>query len=394
MAGLLARKVGCNIMPGEIEETFICALFYELGQILAQFYFPEEVQAARNLMQAKNLSEKHAAAQVLGLSFEELGIGIAKTWGFPSAILHSMHHLPEQTLKKPVSHVEMLRLVAGYSNEVCRAIAVCTSENRGKVLRTLVERFAVCLPISEKLLLAAVEESFGELKEFATVLQANLKHSQFVRQVRIFLGSDLDARAASPQAVLERTLADTALDLPPSFTEETNISTAQGVLASGIQDISNSLVEDFTLNDILRITIETMYRAMGFRRVLLCLKDGRSDMMVGRFGFGADVAELAKVFRFPLAFEPNVFHLSLQKAVDLIISDIDDPKIAERIPQWFRDQVGAKTFVLFPLTLRNNPVALIYCDKETAGSIVIPANELTLLKTLRNQALLAIKQYC
>jgi hypothetical protein len=37
-------------------------------------------------------------------------------------------------------------------------------------------------------------------------------------------------------------------------------------------------------------------------------------------------------------------------------------------------------------------VALIYCDKERAGSIAIPERELALLKTLRNQALLALKQ--
>jgi hypothetical protein len=37
-------------------------------------------------------------------------------------------------------------------------------------------------------------------------------------------------------------------------------------------------------------------------------------------------------------------------------------------------------------------VGLIYCDRDKAGSIVIPEKELSLLKTLRNQALLAIKQ--
>jgi hypothetical protein len=52
----------------------------------------------------------------------------------------------------------------------------------------------------------------------------------------------------------------------------------------------------------------------------------------------------------------------------------------------------AKTFVLLPLLIKGTAVALIYCDRERAGSIVIPEKELSLLKTLRNQALLAIKQ--
>ena len=42
--------------------------------------------------------------------------------------------------------------------------------------------------------------------------------------------------------------------------------------------------------------------------------------------------------------------------------------------------------------IKGKAMALIYCDKQAANSIVIPERELSLLKTLRNQALLAIKQ--
>ena len=52
----------------------------------------------------------------------------------------------------------------------------------------------------------------------------------------------------------------------------------------------------------------------------------------------------------------------------------------------------AKTFVVFPLNIKTNPVALIYADREEAGGIEISEKELSLLRTLRNQAVLAIKQ--
>jgi GAF domain-containing protein len=167
---------------------------------------------------------------------------------------------------------------------------------------------------------------------------------------------------------------------------------AQAVLTAGIQDISSSLVDDFQLNDVLRITLETMYRAMGFQRVLLCLRDGKTERMSGRFGFGSDTNEIARSFQFPLGYAADVFHLATSKAVDIIIADIDDPKIADRIPPWYRQLTTARTFVLFPLNIKGKPLAMIYCDKDRAGSIAIPERELALLKTLRNQALLAIKQ--
>jgi hypothetical protein len=114
--------------------------------------------------------------------------------------------------------------------------------------------------------------------------------------------------------------------------------------------------------------------------------------MQGRFGLGPDVNELARRFRFSLQFAPDVFHAAMKNGVDILISDVDDPKIGTRIPEWFRNTVSSKTFVIFPLNIKNNPVAMIYADKEHAGEIVISDKELSLLRTLRNQAVLAIKQ--
>jgi hypothetical protein len=131
---------------------------------------------------------------------------------------------------------------------------------------------------------------------------------------------------------------------------------------------------------------------MGFQRVLLCLKDAKAETMVGRFGFGADTNDIARQFRFPLAYAPDVFHLATGKGADIIIADIDDRKIADRVPDWYRSLISSRTFLLFPLNIKGAPLALIYCDKERAQSIAIPGKELALLKTLRNQALLAIKQ--
>ena len=161
---------------------------------------------------------------------------------------------------------------------------------------------------------------------------------------------------------------------------------------AGIQDISNTLVEDFKLNDVLRIILETMYRAKGFRRVILCVRDGQTNSMLGRFGFGPDALEISKRFNFPLAFTPDIFHAALSKGVDILISDTNDAKISSRIPEWFRKGVKAGTFVIFPLCIKTKPVAMIYAECEHAGDIVISEKELSLLRTLRNQAVLAIKQ--
>jgi serine/threonine protein kinase len=400
LAGLLAREASGSVLPREGEEAFICALFHGLGQLLAQFYFPEEVEEIRKLMEARHLPEATAAARVLGLSFEDLGIGIARTWGFPASIVNSMRKLPDGPIRKPATRDEALRLMAGFSNEMCEVIAGSAPEARSKAIRAAADRFGASMQMSEKQMACAIESSSVALSQVAAILHVNLKQSPFARQVKAFAATPVEV-AAKPADAEDATLVSTILgntamlgtvDAEPEEAVAELPEDAQAVLTAGIQDISNSLVDDFQLNDVLRITLETMYRAMGFKRVLLCLRDGRTEHMTGRFGFGPDTSEVARRFQFPLSYSPDVFHLATSKAVDIIITDIDDPKIAERIPAWYRQLTTAHTFVLFPLNIKGKPVAMIYCDRDKAGTIAIPEKELSLLKTLRNQALLAIKQ--
>ena len=415
MAGLLARE-SCQsqLLRRQGEEAFICALFHGLGRLLAQYYFAEESEEINKLIEFKKLSEGAASAQVLGISFEDLGVGIARNWGFPNSIVNSMKHLPAGDVRAPSTPDEALQVVAGFANEMCDTLIATPPEQRAKALAKMSRRFGASLQFTDRQLQENMERSLEELTQVATILRVNLKQSPFVRQTAAIVGGT--ASADSPATVTrtgmatgtgatDEIIAETLLGGPPPHLLEpaadaegegegdAHVPDTQSVLSAGIQDISNSLVEDFALNDILRIILETMYRAMGFKRVLLALRDPRSGLMSGRFGLGPEVNELVRQFRFPLSTQvSDVFLLASGRGLDIIITDIDDAKIADKVPKWYRERIPAKTFVLFPLNIKGKSVALIYCDKDKAGSISIPEKELTLLKTLRNQALLAIKQ--
>ena len=49
-------------------------------------------------------------------------------------------------------------------------------------------------------------------------------------------------------------------------------------------------------------------------------------------------------------------------------------------------------FLLLPLMLKGAPFALIYADKAVPGGIELGEKELSLLRTLRNQAVMAFRQ--
>ncbi|KAB2924716.1 MAG: HDOD domain-containing protein [Dechloromonas sp.] len=395
LAGILAKDIGAAANMRDLEQTFICSLFHSLGRLLAQYYFPDESEEIRRLMEQKTCSEESASLQVLGISFEDMGIAVARQWGFPPLLVSSMRGLPPGHVKKPNTPEDKLRLLSGFANELCAVIAQATPEGREREMKRAMARFADAVALDHKEVQQTVQRAIEEVADFARIIHLNLQQTTFGKLMRQFARST----GAPVQEDEPDTMAGTVLGevdplgggSDPEDTASRQID-AQGVLTAGIQDISNTLVDGYKLNDILRIILETMYRAMGFKRVILCIRDAKSGTMQGRFGFGPEANDVARAFRFPLTFTPDIFHAATSKGVDILISDINDPKIAERIPAWYRKAVPAHSFVLFPLNIKGNPVALIYADHDEPDGISIPEKELSLLRTLRNQAILAIKQ--
>ena len=399
LAGIIAKDITATAQMRDLEQTFICSLFHSLGRLLSQFYFPEESDEIRRVIAQKSCSEDMAAMQVLGISFEEMGIAIARQWGFPPLIVGTMRKLPTGRVKKAVTQEERLRIISGFSNELCDMIAQATPEARDREMKKAMLRFSDAISLEAKDVQQTVQRAVEEVADFARIIHFNMQQTTFGKQMRQFAQGTTGQAATVDAKNGEDSLNGTLLQEKgphDSFnidsSESEQFIDAQAILTAGIQDISNTLVDGFKLNDILRIILETMYRAMGFKRVILCIRDAKAGCMQGRFGFGPNANEVAKAFRFPLSFTPDIFHAATSKGVDILISDINDPKIAARVPDWYRKAVPAHSFVLFPLNIKSNPVALIYADRDESGGISIPENELSLLRTLRNQAILAIKQ--
>ena len=174
--------------------------------------------------------------------------------------------------------------------------------------------------------------------------------------------------------------------------EPANTVNATEVLAAGIQDITNSMVENFRLNEILRMILETMLRALEFRRVLFCLRDAKSDILTGRFGLGQDAHACAAGFKVSLKENADLFAVVCNKGADTLISDATANGMPARLPAWFRNGINAPAFPLLPLHMKGSPFGLVYAHKASPEGISLGENELSLLRTLRNQAVMAFKQ--
>ena len=400
---LLAGTIGAEMCSGakETEEAFIGAMFQNMGRLLTQFYFPEEAEQVRNLMQSEKpaITETTASLRVLGMSFEALGIGIAKSWGLPDSIQRCMKH-PVGSPPSVVSadSMERMRWVASASNDMADVLLKFDPENAEPHIAQVARKYAKAVGSSEKLMSGAVDRAKVKLVDMAVAMEIRVKPNSAAHKL---LHTHEDAPISLSDSKLPVTEgnisslelhATQALDIREQVPAIKSTQVAE-TLAAGIQDITNAMVEDFKLTDVLRMILETMFRAMDFDRVIFCMRDPKTETVIGRFGLGEGVESHVKGFKVPLkAATPDLFGVVCIKGVDSMISDASEARILARLPEWYLKSLNAPAFLLLPLQVKGAPFGLIYADKTKKGALELDEKELALLRTLRNQAVMAFKQ--
>jgi hypothetical protein len=200
-------------------------------------------------------------------------------------------------------------------------------------------------------------------------------------------GAPAAAAAAAARQVESAHDATVVMAVPPGDTAE-----AEARLSATIAEITTTMAADtFKLNEVLGKILGTIHQALALDHVVFCLRDARTGLLAGRVGLGPGGDAMAKRFtidaRGPLA--SDLFAAACLKGADTVIADGRAASLATRLPAWYR-AAPAHSFMLLPMMIKGAPFALIYADRAERG-IDFCERELTLLRTLRNQAVMAFK---
>jgi len=411
MAGTLASELGST--PGEAEEAFVGTLFRRLGWLLVAFYLPEDAEQMRELMRTPPPapSEAQAAQQVLGVRLDELADAIGAQWGLPEALRACMR-APEGAL--PVHSLagtpERLHWLASLAEAATDAMLHTPPAELGDALVHLQRSHARALDLAPQALQDAAGRARKRLSELTAALSLTVPASSPAERLLETYYVDAPDAVGATATTTAGTVGSAGLDIDLAETGFTDLGAGEleplalspiDILTSGIQDITNTLVEAFSLQSVLHMVLETIYRGLDARRVVFCLRDARTGELQGRMGLGEGAELLKAAFHVPLSVSagtpPDLFTAVSLKNADTLIADARLPAVARLLPRWFTTHIDAQTFLLLPLVLKrpgqpDRIIGLIYVDKAAAGSLHPDERTLSLLRTLRNQAIMAFKQ--
>ncbi len=397
---LMAGVVGGELCPvaHEVEEAFIISMFQNLGRLLTGFYFPEEARNIRGLMSGTPpMAEEAAATSVLGLGFEELGAGVARSWALPESIQHALH----KPLGAPPGHLppepaERQRWLAFVANGIADLVLRSDPRELEHHQEQFTSRHAKVLGLKPADVTKAVHAARAKFIDMVAAMQLQVAPGSPAARMLLAPGEfgaagkkPLPPKPADSLAALELQAVKAPVD---SASQDASARRMQ-ILAAGIQDITQVLVEEHKLNDVLRMILETMLRALHLRYLVFCMRDPKTETLTGRFGLGSGVERVVRQFSIPIRPGTTDFLGSVcVRGLDTLINDAHEPRVADRLPPWFQQQVQASSFLLLPLQMQGRPFGLIYGDLAQKNSLRLDERELALLRTLRNQAVMAFRK--
>ena len=417
-SGVFAKNLADKSQLQNKEEVFLSGIFHNLGKLLAIFYFNEESVEIEKLVEKDGLSEEDAATQILGVSYPRLGTAIAKEWELPHYIVNTINPYNTKVNSKRLglNEEEKMHAISSLSNELTGLIEKNDDgEDWRKVAVNVWRQYTPQLNLNDQDLISLADQAKEDLIDLNSILNINMSKSSIIQgldsdeaEEKTLVGKTVSDKTISDKTmVLDSTEKLSDKEMNEKIKEATLVSGRQTqdvlgndenydpetILKAGIDDISAMLTGEYRETDVFRLCLEVMHRAFHFDHAVVCMANNKKKTMEGKFGFGINNAFLSQ-FQFPMKYKPDVFHLALEKGVDIFIADTQDEKILKKIPAWYQQIIEAESFIVLPVMVKKKAIGLFYGDRFKSGELVIKQNELKLmqkLKFLASEAL--IKKY-
>src|SRR5262249_12110385 len=111
------------------------------------------------------------STRVLGMSYEELGLGVARHWGLPESLQRCMRRPEGEVPAKPLDRgPERLRWLAVASNEVADALLYCDPKEAARRIAAIGQRHARALKIDAQAFAAATDVARARLSQMSVAM--------------------------------------------------------------------------------------------------------------------------------------------------------------------------------------------------------------------------------
>lgn len=387
-ASVIGRELAKRIHFRDAEEVAIAALFKNIGRLLVAAYDEELYEDTMALVKMGIQTPAQASKLKLGYSFDMLTEIALEKWQIPDAIIQAIKLLSPRALTPPKTRQEWMRQAVVFSEAVATLILeTAEQDKKDQVNETLIAQFGRSLHLNE----ASLEQLLINAEKHTQALTENVNLRSYADSNNK-KNTDL---SLSNQHLIKKQMVrhdDLSQSQVPKAYPSGKPLNAKKLLIAGNQAIARLIASnDFNEQELITLFLKNIYYGLGFRFAAVCFKNKQANQFQAYHAMGEDHAIRQEAFFFSATSSRDLFHLVMEKRVDLFISNASDEKIHKLIPTWHHTLLpDARSFIVLPLIKDKKPIGLLYADRKLEAPEGISSDEKAIIKHLKEQIVAAL----
>lgn len=367
----LALKAGVK----DAEQSYLCGLLHNLGEILVAHALPDQYLEAQYLFQSTDKDWTRVQQDVLETTFAEIGQGMAQEWGFPSSIANSLGMAPTREVRPAASAAQFNQQLGGHVAAMVANLYRQRLRTKRPMAELCSEAAKIC-GLEPQQVTVALDSAFQAACELAhsygidkRILAPKVAQTgddwrdKLSSQYAYFVHNFAAGRPMKPRSSVEAVATAIAEEAAPA-----RGAADPQLLLKCIHGLTAIMGRKADLNVVIMKMLEGVTLAAGFDRAVLCLLNPARDQYQARLAMGEKAEPLKAYFSFPLDIEHDLFSQVIAHSQQQWVKNLADPVWLARLPPDFQARCGVTSFVLSSFGIEGKPWGLVYADMGATGS--------------------------
>jgi HD-like signal output (HDOD) protein len=370
-ASLLAREMSRQLAPEDREKAGIAALLANVAKLLLVMIDFDRFREISRRVQ-NGATEASAANDILGMSIATMTKEVLVFWGIPDTLVALSSGIASPVESKQVQRLDrIVRLAESTAQRMRQPEGPARDTLIAEVRRQCVANGGVTGEAFDRWMVAADAQ---------------------LAPVRALFKVETPAAAQVEESFPEGTVIDAAVPVTGQLNAVGKPANSRELILSRLQDVTDLIAQGQGLTAILRTALECLHTGFGFTRSILLLRDARTSRIRARLWCGDFTQAQANQLEIDIDMAGDLFAAAVRRGSDLQIQNARDPKVVQRLPAYFTNACPrTASFILLPIVSDDSPIACILAGREVPETEAISSEDISLLRAVRGQIILAMK---
>lgn len=362
-AAIQAQELARKTKSKSPENIFVATLLSRLGNMAFWAFSDDKAQTLLELVNSGQMSEQEAENEVLGFSLRELTRGLSKSWSL-GELLDNV--LSDKKIEDPrLDIIAMGQLIAesttsGWdSDEAKQAIKHVADKLNLKAenVKQLVHTNAKNAK--------EVTRLYGITKASNRIPQPNKPLFETEQNLSVIEPPNLGVLEASESTIYESDLETAASEDVVVIKDAIHPEPDPKVQMTILGDISRAIEEKPSINIILEMVLEGLYRGVGMDRSLFAIISKDHKSLTCKYAVGAESEALINEFTMDISSPRNIFNqvIKTKKAAHI---PADPKQLSGTLTRAVIEQLGTPPYLVMPTIVKGKVIGMFMADRNVS----------------------------